>query len=87
MYFYFTFISIIAFLFFGADKFQAKNSRRRISEFTLLLLTFLGGSLGSALGMLIFNHKTSKKSFLFKIFLVIVVQAAIILFLYKNQKM
>ncbi|WP_371487578.1 DUF1294 domain-containing protein [Cloacibacterium normanense] len=55
MILYFTAISILSFLLFGLDKQKAKQNKRRISEFTLLLVSFLGGSLGSFLAMFIFS--------------------------------
>ena len=78
MILYFTAISILSFLLFGLDKQKAKQNKRRISEFTLLLVSFLGGSLGSLLGMLIFRHKTSKTSFKIKFGLILLAQILII---------
>lgn len=76
----------MSFLIFATDKFQAKNNRMRIPENTLLVVTFLGGSIGSILAMLLFRHKTSKRSFLLKFFLVAAVQIIlIILFIRKSQ--
>ncbi|QNS40521.1 DUF1294 domain-containing protein [Chryseobacterium manosquense] len=76
----------MSFLIFATDKFQAKNNRMRIAENTLLVVTFLGGSIGSILTMLLFRHKTSKRSFLLNFFLVVAVQIIlIILFLRKSQ--
>lgn len=72
--FYFLFISNISFLFFGADKFQAKKGRSRISENILLIVTLFGGTLGPVLGMIIFRHKISKTLFLFKIIVIIILQ-------------
>lgn len=84
--FYLLFMTVISFLIFGADKFQAKNNHSRIPENMLLFITFLGGTLGSVLGMLVFKHKTSKRSFLLKFFLVAAVQIIlIILFIRKSQ--
>ena len=48
---------------YGVDKWLAKMQRRRISETTLLLCTFLLGGYGATLGMILFNHKTSKMKF------------------------
>lgn len=73
----------MSFLVFGADKFQAKNHRHRIPENTLLATTFLGGTFGSILAMVIFRHKTSKKSFLLKFFAVVVLQIISIYLIYK----
>jgi uncharacterized membrane protein YsdA (DUF1294 family) len=78
MILYFTAISILSFLLFGLDKQKARQNKRRISEFTLLLVSFLGGSLGSFLAMFIFRHKTSKTSFKIKFGLILLAQILII---------
>ena len=59
--------NILLFLLYGFDKYRAKNSRRRISEKTLLLSAFFQGAIGAMFAMIIFNHKTSKVKFRFLI--------------------
>ena len=71
-------ISTFSFLLFGFDKRSATRGGYRISEFVLLLLSFLGGSVGSLLGILIFRHKTSKTSFKIKFGLILLAQILII---------
>ena len=56
-------INILSFLLYGFDKYLAKNRLYRISEYSLFVLSFFGGSIGSILGMTIFHHKTKKISF------------------------
>ena len=51
-------VNLISFCAMGWDKGQARRRGRRVPERTLLLLDFLGGSLGGILGMLLFRHKT-----------------------------
>lgn len=55
--------NVAVFLTYGVDKFLARKHLRRISEKTLITLSFLLGSIGSLLGMVVFNHKTSKIKF------------------------
>ena len=55
--------AVISFLLIGYDKYLAKKNKKRISEKTLLTLVFIGGTLGSGLGMLTFRHKTAKRSY------------------------
>ena len=81
---YFVSISVISFLLFGLDKWKATQNKSRISEFTLLLFSFLGGSLGSLLAMLIFRHKISKTSFKIKFGLIVLAQILIILYYFKK---
>lgn len=56
-------INIVTFVLFGIDKMKAKNKGFRIPEFVLILFTILFGGVGALLGMVVFNHKTSKLSF------------------------
>ncbi|KFF01520.1 DUF1294 domain-containing protein [Chryseobacterium luteum] len=77
--------NLITFLVFALDKWKAVKHQRRISENTLLLLTFFGGTIGAVLGMLIFRHKISKKSFLLKFGLVVLFQVILIIFFIKKD--
>ena len=70
---------IFTFVLLMIDKSQSLINRRRIPEWFLLFSTFMFGTFGTLFGMLIFWHKVSKKSFLIKLFLVILIQ---FLFLY-----
>ena len=56
-------INILSFILMGWDKYCAINKHYRISENNLLGVSFLGGSIGTLLGMIIFHHKTKKKIF------------------------
>jgi len=78
-------INLITFTTLALDKRKAVKHKRRISEAFLLTLTFLGGTIGAILGMLIFRHKISKKSFLLKIGLIILVQILIIIIYNKTK--
>lgn len=60
---YYVIINIIAFILYYADKRKAEQSKRRIPERSLLFYSFLGGSIGSYLGMLVWHHKTRKPKF------------------------
>jgi len=56
-------LTLIAFLFYGYDKYQAINRNNRIPEAVLHLLTLAGGTIGAIAGQLLFRHKTKKLSF------------------------
>lgn len=73
-------INIITFLVFGYDKRQAKNNKRRISEFHLLLLTAIGGTIGGLLGMNFFKHKTNKFSFILSFYTIVILQIVLLYF-------
>ena len=51
-------ISLTAFIFYGVDKAKAKKKAWRISEKTLLSLSFFGGAVGGYIAMFLFRHKT-----------------------------
>ncbi len=60
---YLIIINIISFVIYGVDKYFAINNKYRISENLLLFLGFVGGVLGSILGMIVFRHKIRKIKF------------------------
>jgi len=57
-------VNLIAFVFYGVDKYKAKKQLWRIPEATLILFSVLGGGIGSLLGMTTFRHKTKHTKFL-----------------------
>ena len=71
-------INIITFTVYGWDKRAACREKWRISEKTLFLLTAVGGSLGAALAMKFFHHKTRKIKFLIFVPLCIFVHGILI---------
>ena len=63
MMYYLIIINIISFILCYMDKKRAIKNRCRISEFSFLLLSMMGGCYGFMLGMYIFHHKTKKLKF------------------------
>ena len=59
-------MNLITFALYAYDKRIARQNRgkRRVPERTLLLLSFLGGCVGAALGMALCRHKTKHVKFL-----------------------
>lgn len=55
--------NMIGFSIFGIDKKRAVGNKWRIPEATLITIAFLGGGIGSLIGMKIFHHKTKKAKF------------------------
>ena len=80
---YLLLVNAAAFLAFGEDKRRAKRREWRIPEATLLGAAFLGGSLGSLLGMLIFRHKTRKPKFYITVPLLLALQIGLFLYFYR----
>ena len=83
---YYVIINIIAFILFYVDKRKAEQSKRRIPERSLLFYSFLGGSIGSYLGMRIWHHKTRKPKFRIFVPVWLVLHIAMICFVtYQNN--
>ena len=59
-------MNLVTFIVYAYDKRIARQNRgkRRVPERTLLLLAFLGGCIGAALGMSVCRHKTKHTRFL-----------------------
>lgn len=75
-------LNIISLLLMLYDKRQARFAKWRVAEKTLLFLAALGGSVGIWLGMKSFRHKTKHKLFSQGIPLLIMLQAALLLYLF-----
>ena len=61
MYVYLIFLavmSLVTFITYVVDKIKAKKDAWRISEKTLLCLSFFGGAIGGYLAMQLARHKT-----------------------------
>ena len=59
-------LNLVTFIVYAYDKHIAQQNRgkRRVPERTLILLAFLGGCIGAALGMALCRHKTKHAKFL-----------------------
>ena len=79
------FLSAIAFAAYAIDKKKAKSGGWRISELTLLCLSFFGGAIGGYAAMFACRHKTRKWYFHFLNLLGLCwqVTAAVVLFVGK----
>lgn len=75
-------VNVAAFTLFLYDKFLAKMHWRRIPEVTLMLLCVLGGAAGGLAAMHLVRHKTRKPKFRYGVPALLLVQAALALFLW-----
>lgn len=66
------------FLVMFIDKVQATMGDRRISERSLYLMTFLGGSVGMLLAMYLIRHKSRKLSFQLVVWALVIVQLVLV---------
>ena len=75
-------INVITLLMYGIDKWKAKHSKWRIPEATLLIMAAVGGSIGAWTGIKLFHHKTLHKKFKYGVPAILILQLAIIVFIY-----
>ena len=71
-------VNPVAFLAFGWDKALARGQKVRIPEWVLHGLAVGGGVVGALLGMSVFRHKTSKRSFRVTLTLLLLAEAALL---------
>ena len=77
-------VNLLAFALYGIDKAKAKRGAWRIPEATLLLVAFLGGSVGALLGMELFRHKTKHWKFKILVPLFLVMHIALAVYIFKS---
>ena len=79
---YLVVLNIIGMGVMWADKIKAKKGAWRIPEKTLFLVSILGGSIGTWVGMYLFRHKTKHWYFVVGMPLILVLQIAVAVFIY-----
>ncbi len=79
---YLLIINILGFLAMGVDKWKAKHNSWRIPENTLFLFTFLGGGIGTIIGMYTFRHKTKKWYFTIGMPIIVILEIALVVMIY-----
>lgn len=80
---YLIFINLLALILTVSDKLKAVKHRYRISEFTLMLVAALGGSVTMYITMLVIRHKTRHLKFMLGIPLIFLIQLVIVFFLWR----
>ncbi|MHB8604013.1 MAG: DUF1294 domain-containing protein [Thermoplasmatota archaeon] len=75
---YLSVVSFAAAALVAVDKALARRGARRVSERTLLLVAFVGGTPGLILAMIIAHHKTQKGSFLAKLLVLVAIQVFVV---------
>lgn len=83
-YCYLIIVNIVAFFMYAIDKRKAKKDKRRISEASLLTVACIGGAVGALAAMNICRHKTQKFKFAVGIPVIIVLQIAILGYVFRN---
>lgn len=80
---YISIVSVVLCTLMYMDKQRAIHNKWRISEATLLTLSFAGGAIGGVLAMYLFRHKTRKNAFAFSFPILAAIHIYIIVQLYK----
>ncbi len=83
LFVYLIFINILALVLTVSDKRRAKTHKERISEFTLMLVAALGGSVTMYITMLIIRHKTGHLKFMLGIPIIILIQIITVFFIWR----
>ena len=78
---YLVILSFAGLISMGMDKRRAVRNKWRIPERTLLLIAFIGGGIGSFLGMRIFRHKTKHRKFVILLPIAAVLYAILLIYL------
>lgn len=78
-------INIVTLIAFAVDKIAAIEHRSRIRIVTLLVLAFIGGSIGALIAMYVFHHKTKQDYFSVGVPLIMLMQAVVIFFLMNGK--
>ena len=79
-------INVIGFLAMLIDKKKAQNGSWRIPEKTLIIITLLGGGIGTILGMYAFRHKTKKLKFTIGLPVILISEIVAIIYFFVIQK-
>ena len=75
-------MNIVGFAIMGADKKKAKDNAWRIRESTLFLISLIGGSIGTLVGMYVFRHKTKHWYFVVGMPLILILHIAAAVLIY-----
>ncbi|WP_162724302.1 DUF1294 domain-containing protein [Agrobacterium tumefaciens] len=70
--------NLFVFLVYWWDKEAARNGGWRIRESTLLLLAFIGGSLGAVSAQQLLRHKTRKEPFRSILISIVILQVGLV---------
>ena len=82
---YLAVMNVVGLAVMGIDKSKAKKNKWRIPEKTLFLVSLIGGSVGTLLGMYLFRHKTKHWYFVVGMPAILILQIALVIYLSVNN--
>lgn len=74
-------INLTGFIAMAIDKRRAKKGEWRIKEYTLMMITLLGGGIGTITGMYTFRHKTKKMKFVIGFPIILIIEIFVVIYL------
>ncbi len=77
-------INIITTVIFAYDKSRAQGTGRRVSEKTLLFFALIGGTPAALFSMNLFRHKTRKYSFQIPLYIIMLAQIGLIVWILRH---
>lgn len=75
---YIIIMNVVGFFIMGIDKRKAEKHAWRIPEKTLFLVSLIGGSIGTLLGMYVFRHKTKHWYFVIGMPLILIIHIILV---------
>lgn len=81
---YLILINLASFAMMGIDKRKAVKKLWRIPESSLFIISIIGGSIGSIIGMRVFHHKTRHWYFVYGMPLILILQILFIIAIIKS---
>ena len=81
---YLILINLASFAMMGIDKRKAEKKLWRIPESSLFIISIIGGSIGSIIGMRVFHHKTRHWYFVYGMPLILLLQILLIIAIIKS---
>ncbi len=77
-------VNLITIAIFAFDKSRSRGDGRRIPEKTLLLFALIGGTPAALYAMNLFRHKTKKYSFQIPLYLIMLIQIGLIVWILRH---
>lgn len=78
-------INLLGLFIMFYDKRKAEKGQWRIKEGTIMLVTLLGGGIGTISGMYIFRHKTKKLKFTVGLPTILITEVVLIIYFFAKQ--
>lgn len=82
IFIYLAVMTVVGLCVMKADKVKAEKQKWRIKESTLFLISIIGGSLGTWLGMYLFRHKTKHWYFVVFMPLILILHISLLIYLF-----